>query len=96
VIATLDLLIAASPLFVILLGVFIGWGVNQAIAGVFYLMFAGIYGTYLRKIWNSSWVIGGFLWGYVVIQEAVLVILSATRYHQKAVTWKGRLVKVPK
>ncbi|HEY8886135.1 MAG TPA: glycosyltransferase [Candidatus Microsaccharimonas sp.] len=96
VIAALDLLIASSPLFIILSVVFIGWNINQAIAGLFYLMFAGLYALYLRKIWNKAWAIGGLLWAYTVVQEAVLVVLSAIRYHQKAVTWKGRLVKTPK
>jgi glycosyltransferase involved in cell wall biosynthesis len=96
IIAVLDLLIAASPLFVILSGFFVGWNMNHLIAGVFYLMFAGLYGMYLRKLWNSSWLIGGLLWGYIVIQEAVLIVLSAVRYRQNVVTWKGRLVEAPK
>ncbi len=96
VIAGLDLLIASAPLFVILSGVFAGWGINQLIGGIFYLLFTSLYALYLRKVWKSAWLIGGFLWPYAVIQEAVLVIMSAVRYAQKAVTWKGRLVKAPK
>ncbi|MDB5160014.1 MAG: hypothetical protein JWO99_277 [Candidatus Saccharibacteria bacterium] len=96
VIAGLDLLIVSAPLLVILSGVFVGWGVNQLIGGIFYLLFTGLYALYLRKVWKSAWLIGGFLWPYATIQEAVLVIMSAIRYAQKAVTWKGRLVKAPK
>jgi len=95
VIAALDLLIAASPLFIILFAIFVGWNVNLLIAGIIYLMFAGLYAVYLRQIWNKAWLVGGLLWSYIVIQEAVLVILSAIRYHQHRVTWKGRLVKTP-
>ena len=96
VIATLDLLIVSAPLFVIMSGFIIGWGVNQIIGGVFYLAFSGLYALYLRRVWKNAWLIGGFLWVYAVIQEAVLVITSVVRYAQKAVTWKGRLVKSPK
>ncbi|MDB5180199.1 MAG: hypothetical protein JWN12_831 [Candidatus Saccharibacteria bacterium] len=96
IIAALDLLIVSAPLFVILSGLFVGWGINQAIGGVFYLMFTGLYAFYLRKVWRKAWLIGGFLWSYAVVQECVLAILSAIRYSQKAVTWKGRLVKAPK
>lgn len=96
IIAALDLLIAASPLFIMASIVFIGLNINQLIAVIIYLMFAGLYGMYLRKIWNKAWIIGGLLWPYIVIQEAVLIVLSAIRYQQNAVTWKGRLVKAPK
>jgi glycosyltransferase involved in cell wall biosynthesis len=94
-VAALDLLIASSPLFIILSVVFIGWNINQAIAGLLYLMFTGLYAMYLRKIWNKAWLLGGLLWAYIVIQEAVLVVMSAIRHQQNAVTWKGRLVKTP-
>jgi glycosyltransferase involved in cell wall biosynthesis len=96
VIAALDLVIASSPLFIILSVVFVGVTINLLIAGVIYLMFAGLYAMYLRKIWNKASIIGGLLWPYIVIQEAVLVVMSAIRYQQNAVTWKGRLVKEPK
>lgn len=96
VIAALDLVIASAPLFVIISGFVTGWGINQVIGAVFYLMFTGLYAMYLRKIWNEASLMGGLLWGYIVIQEAVLVILSVIRYRQKAVTWKGRQVETPK
>lgn len=96
VIAALDLIIVSTPLFVLVSGLLVGWGINQTIASVFYLMFTGLYALYLRKVWNKAWLLGGFLWAYAAIQECILVILSAVRYSQKAVTWKGRLVKAPK
>ena len=96
IIAALDLLIASMPLWIILAGFIFGWGVHQIIAGIFYILFAGLYAFYARKVWNAGSIIGGLLWSYVVIQEAVLVVLSAIRYAQNAVTWKGRHVKVPK
>ncbi|MFZ2126406.1 MAG: glycosyltransferase family 2 protein [Candidatus Microsaccharimonas sp.] len=96
VIVGLDLLILAGPLFVLIAGIFAGFGILQIIAALFWLMFAGLYASYLRKVWKRGWWVGGLLWGFIVIQEAILVAVSAWGYHKRVITWKGRLVKVPK
>jgi len=96
IIAGLDLLIIAGPLFVLVSGFFAGFGILQIIAGVFWLLFAGLYATYLKKVWKHGWWVGGLLWGFIVVQEAILMALSAIGYHKRAITWKGRVVKVPK
>jgi len=96
IVAALDLVIIASPFFVLVAALITGNVVNLIIATVIYLMFAGLYAMYLRTVWNKAWLIGGLLWPYIVIQEAVLIVMSAVRYHQNVVTWKGRLVKAPK
>jgi len=90
IVAALDLLIVASPLFILLIGFIGGWNYNHLIAGILYLMFAGLYGIYLKKVWNKGWIIGGLLWGGIVVQEVYLVIASAIAHKQKTVTWKGR------
>ena len=95
IIAALDLLILTGPLWVLLSGFVTGWNVNHAIAGGFILMFAIIYGIYLKKVWNRGWIVGSLLWGLIVLQEAILIIASAIQYKKKSVTWKGRLVKNP-
>jgi glycosyltransferase involved in cell wall biosynthesis len=96
VVAVLDLLIIASPLFIVLSGFIAGWGVQQVIAGVFMVLFAGLYGVYLQHVWKKGWLFGAIFWPYIVLQEATVILLSARQYAKKAVTWKGRLVKVPK
>ena len=96
IVAALDLLILTTPLWILLSGFLIGWNINHLIAGTFILMFAGLYGMYLKKVWNKGWIIGGLLWGIIVLQEAILVVASAILYRRKAVTWKGRLVRSPK
>lgn len=95
IIAALDLLILTGPLWVLLSGFLTGWSINHAIAGGFILIFAVIYGIYLKKVWNRGWSIGSLLWSLIVLQEAILIIASAVRYKKKSVTWKGRLVKNP-
>jgi len=92
IIATLDLLIIAAPLFIVIAGLFIGWGVHQYIAGGMYLLYAALYAFYLRMVWSKGWLFGGLLWPFIVVQEAVLVLTSAIRYSQHVVTWKGRSV----
>jgi len=96
IIAALDLCIAAVPIFVVLAGPIVGWSIHQLIAGLIYLLFAGLYAMYLKKIWLRGWVAGALLWPLITIQEAVLAIMSAIRYKQNVVTWKGRLVKALK
>lgn len=96
VIAALDLLIIASPLFLVVGTILAGLSVHVMIACVFYLLFAGLYGSYLKKTWKRGWWVGALLWGFIVLQELVLVVMSTSLYKRHKVTWKGRLVKVPK
>ena len=96
IIAALDLLILAAPLWIVGSVFFVGFTINQLIAAIFIMLFAGLYATYLRKVWSHGWLIGGLAWSLIVLQEAILVMASAILYSKKAVTWKGRLVKAPK
>lgn len=96
IIAALDLLLITAPLWILLSGFVTGWNANHLIAVGFIILFAGLYGMYLKKVWNQGWVLGSFLWSIIVLQEAILVVTSAILYHKKAVTWKGRSVTTPK
>jgi len=96
IVAALDLFILLAPVIIVLSGFITGWDANHIVSGVFYLLFAGLYAVYLRAIWNRASLIGGLLWPYTVAQELALVIISAVRYKQNNVTWKGRQVKAPK
>ena len=96
VIGGLDLLIVAGPFFVVLAGFITGWGIHQIISGALLLLFAALYASYLKRVWNRGWLVGGLLWPYIVLQELVLLIMSTERYSRRAVTWKGRVVRLPK
>jgi glycosyltransferase involved in cell wall biosynthesis len=96
IIAALDLLIVATPLFIVLGGFIFGWGLQQAVAVGFILLFAGLYGVFLRQLRRRGWVLGAVLWPLIVVQEAALVIASAIQYRRRAVTWKGRTVRMPR
>lgn len=93
--ATLDLLIIASPLFILLFGFVTGWSLHQAVAGLFLVAFAVLYAVYLSRVrGGKTWVAGALLWPVIVIQEAALITLSTIQYLRHRVTWKGRLVRV--
>jgi glycosyltransferase involved in cell wall biosynthesis len=96
VIAALDLLIISSPLVIIVSGLITGWSYHQIIAGGIYALYVGLYQVYLAKLWNRGAILGGLLWGIIVIQEAALIIASAIAYKRNRVTWKGRHVKAPR
>lgn len=95
-IAALDLLIISSPLIIIATGFFAGWSYHQIIAGGIFILYAGLYQTYLAKLWNRGAIFGGLLWGLVAVQESILIITSAVAYKRNRVTWKGRHVKAPR
>lgn len=96
IIAALDLAIIASPLFLIIGTGIAGATIHLIIAVAFYVAYACLYGSYLKKVWQRGWWMGALLWGVIVVQELVLVITSAYQYKRRRVTWKGRLVKAPK
>lgn len=91
-IATLDLLIVAAPLFILSAGVLFGWSVHQVIAGVLWAGFVVLYATYLHKVWQHGWWLAAWFWTVAVIQEAVLLLVSAWQYKRGKVNWKGRPV----
>lgn len=92
-IAFLDLLLVSTPLFIALSGFILGWGVHQAIAIGYWLLFATLYGLYLKMVWRKGWWLAAVLWPLIVLQEAFLLVLSAYKYSKKAVTWKGRVIR---
>lgn len=94
IIAALDLLIIGSPLLIILGGFVFGWGTHQLIAGVFTMLYALVYGSYLQQTRRQGWILGALLVPVIAIQEAILVIASTIQYHRHRVTWKGRQVEV--
>ncbi len=45
---------------------------------------------YFHVAWQYGWWLGAIHWPYVVIQEAVLIVMSCVMYRRHRVTWKGR------
>lgn len=63
---------------------------------VLLLAFVITYGVYLRHVGQRGWYIAMFLWPLILLQEAWLITISATRYLQHHVTWKGRPIRLNK
>jgi glycosyltransferase involved in cell wall biosynthesis len=94
IIAALDMIIISSPLLIVLGGFIFGWSIHQLIGGVFWLLFAALYASYLRLVWKRGWWVAALLWPLILLQEVVISIISAIEYRKQRVTWKGRVVKV--
>jgi cellulose synthase/poly-beta-1,6-N-acetylglucosamine synthase-like glycosyltransferase len=45
---------------------------------------------YLYRVWPRYFVVGALVLPITIIQEIVLLVVSAYKYHQGSVTWKGR------
>ncbi len=95
IIAALDMIIVLSPLFIVFSGFFVGWGIHQIIGAVFWLLFATLYGVYLKSVWSKAWWLAALLWPVVLLQELVVLLISTRRYINHVVKWKGRIVKMP-
>jgi glycosyltransferase involved in cell wall biosynthesis len=93
-IAVLDMAILLVPLFVVVSIFFNEFGVLHIIGIVIALLYAGIYGWYLRRVWNKGVVIGALLWPVLIVQEIILVIASLYQHKRRTVKWKGRKVLV--
>lgn len=96
VIAMVDLLVMAAPLLLLVLGITMGWSVHYIGAAILYVAGVLVYGRYLRRRWRVGSWFGAILWPYIILQEMVLVGLSAVKYARKTVTWKGRTVRLPR
>ncbi len=93
IIAAIDLLILALPAVLLIGAVLWGWSAHFIGAAILYILGALLYGSYLRLVWrHGRWAAP--IWPYIVIQEAVLVLASATQYLRGRVRWKGRAVRI--
>lgn len=93
-IALFDLAILLVPLIVIVSTFFIETNILHMAGIAIALLYAAIYGWYLRRVWNKGVVIGALLWPVLIVQEIILVIASLYQYKRRAVKWKGRKVLV--
>lgn len=93
IIAILDLLIMAGPLWVILSGFVMGFGLMQALAGLVWLAAGFTYFSFSALVWRQHAWLAFVVWPLVLIQEAILIALSTLGYIRGAIMWKGRTVK---
>ena len=95
-IAFFDLLLFLVPAVVVAYGVITqDWSLHQVFAAILLVFGAALYGLYTKWTSRRWYIIGAILWPGIVLQEAVLIIVSVIQYSRKAVTWKGRPIVVP-
>jgi glycosyltransferase involved in cell wall biosynthesis len=94
VIGILDLFILLVPAVVVTSMFFTEIGALHSIGLVIALLYAGMYGWYLRRVWNKGVFLGALLWPVSLLQEIVLVVASVYQYKRRTVEWKDRKVLV--
>ena len=88
--ASVVLLILATPLLALVYGLVTQWSLVQIMALWQLCVFTALYGVYLSRIWRRGWWIGALLWPFIVFQELTVLVISVERYKRHRVTWKGR------
>lgn len=91
-IALLDILLLLVPFCLSVLYVLTGFPFVLLPAVGVCLLFVGLYGYYAWHMWRHGWALGALLWPLIVLQEAILVVVSIVQYIRGKVTWKGRSV----
>ncbi len=94
-VAVLDLLLLLLPFVVLLTAAFLPHvHVVHILAAVLALASLSLYGSYAYHVWRKGWWIGMLLWPFLLIQEVLLIVVSAIQYSRRAVTWKGRTIRL--
>jgi hypothetical protein len=92
IIAVIDLVILLIPTAIVV-SIFLGeFGLLQLFGVGIFLLYASMYGWYLRKVWNKGVFLGALLWPILLLQEIILVTASLYQYKRRTVKWKGRKV----
>lgn len=81
-----------APTGIFVVSLLCGWNVVTVAAMAVLLMFIGIYAVYLKVAWARNWFLGALMWPYVVLQEFIVMIMSAWGYARGSVAWKHRAV----
>jgi len=92
--AILDLTVLLFPAFVVATMFYTGISIAHLIGLAIAILYAAIYGWYLRRVWNKGVLLGAILWPVLLVQEIILIIASVYQYQRRTVKWKGRKVLV--
>jgi len=89
-IAILDLFIMLIPAIVIISLFYVDLTIVHIVGIAIAVVYAFIYGWYLRRVWNMGSFFGALLWPVLLLQEIILIIASVSQYKRRTVRWKGR------
>lgn len=91
--AILALLLLLYPAYVLITSIItVHWSYDTTLALIATVLLASSYIPYLSSTWARGRVLGVILLPIAIVQELVLLIISAYRYKTGTVTWKGRPV----
>jgi len=88
--AILDLFILLIPAVMVIDMVVSGVSTLHIIGVSIAVLYAAIYGFYLKRVWNMGSILGALLLPVLLLQEIILVIASVYQYTRRTVRWKGR------
>lgn len=83
-------IILLSPVVVLLLLLLEGLRVLALVFVLQMALYHVLYAVFVRRMWRNGWWLGLIVWPYVLVQEAVLFMLSVIGYKTGTITWKGR------
>ena len=89
-IAILDLFIMLIPTIVIISLFYVDLTIVHIVGIAIAVVYAFVYGWYLRRVWNMGSFFGALLWPVLLLQEIILIIASVSQYKRRTVRWKGR------
>jgi len=89
-IAILDLFIMLIPAIVIISSFYVDLTIVHIVGIGIAVVYAFIYGGYLKRVWNMGSFFGALLWPVLLLQEIILIIASVSQYKRRTVRWKGR------
>ena len=57
------------------------------------ILFSSLYTLYAQTFWSRGWLVAFIAWPYIILQEAILIIISAIQHKRGRILWKGRPVR---
>lgn len=81
------------PLVTFIVSYLTSFAVGMALAAAVMMLITIVSLRFFHAAWRYGWWLGAVHWPYVVLQEAILMIVSVAAYRYGQVTWKGRPIQ---
>ena len=91
--ASILFLVAIIPLLSVILFAIEAHSIGLYVSFSVLALITAVSLRYYKAAWRYGWWLGAIHWPYVVLQEAILIVVSIVTYARGRVTWKGRPIK---
>ncbi|EDK72800.1 glycosyl transferase, family 2 [candidate division TM7 genomosp. GTL1] len=71
------------------------WDGQSLVSGGLVVAYFLLYLLYTRRVWRHGWLLGAFVFPYIILQEVTLILASMFAYLFGRVDWKGRNICYP-